>query len=63
MQSGYFIFLAISRPQQQGKDSVIELTNEAFFTLLLMYLLYFNRMDKWAVFPESLYIYLILANS
>ena len=59
----YFVNLVIIRPFKAAMDNVLELTNEIFYFVLIVLLVPFNSDSKWNKTAESIYLFLIIANS
>ena len=59
----YFIYVAIQRPYIEAKDNLIEIINELFFWIYLLWFWYYNSEDKWNSISSNIYVYLIVANN
>ena len=63
LQFIYFVIMCFLRPMENKRDNLVELVNEALFTLFSGGLLYLNKQERWSEALENSYIYGILANS
>mmetsp|Transcript_35 Transcript_35/g.34 ORF Transcript_35/g.34 Transcript_35/m.34 type:complete len:214 (+) Transcript_35:1734-2375(+) len=63
IQMIYAVSLVIIRPFAWFKDSMIELTNEVFFSLFLFSLMYFNTEGRWTDFATHIYLWMLSANN
>ena len=48
---------------QRNKNNIIEIANEWYYLVLVSLLSYFNSPDRWSEIIESVYLYIIIANS
>jgi len=65
--SGFQLFylgrILYSRPLQHVCDNLVEITNEIFFTVLALILVYLNTEDKWKGSNTSIYMYILISNN
>jgi hypothetical protein len=61
IQLSFSLYVILSRPFSQVKDTVIEGTNSAIFFILSSLLIYFDAKDKWSTVLEKIFVWLILA--
>lgn len=63
LQLAYYGMLLVVRPFKCFRDNATECINETFFTVLTLWLLYFNSAEKWSKTTEKAYIWVMMANS
>ena len=63
IQALYLTHLIIIRPFKEIGDNLLEIINELFYSLLITLLVHFNSVSRWTKSVESLYLFLIIANS
>jgi hypothetical protein len=61
IQFSFSLYVILSRPFSQVKDTVIEGTNSAIFFILSSLLIYFDAKNKWSTVLEKIFVWLILA--
>ena len=62
-QIAYLVAIIITRPFNETKNNIIEIANEWYYLVLVSLLSYFNSPDRWSEIIESVYLYIIIANS
>jgi hypothetical protein len=63
IQIPYTILLIILRPFEEKSDSIIEITNEIFYTVIISWLVYYDAESKWTTIPKSIYMGIIAGNT
>jgi hypothetical protein len=55
-----FIYIAIFRPFESKKDSIIEISNQFIFLIAASLLIHFDTKSEWSSGITTFYVYLIL---
>jgi hypothetical protein len=63
VQIPYTITLIILRPFEEKSDSIVEITNEIFYTVIISWLIYYDVESKWTNIPKAVYIGIIAGNT
>ena len=63
LQIWYLAYVIILRPFINKKDNIIEITNEIFFSVLLISLIFFNLEKDWNSTIIEVYIWIITSNT
>ena len=59
----YGIYIIFIRPFKEAKGNLIEILNEAYFSLFLVTLMIFNTQNEWNSFKINIYIWILASNS
>ena len=63
VQVVYLVFMVYSRPFEVVENNIVELTNEVFFTFLLMALWHLNTEENWKGTATDVYMFVLMGNN
>ena len=63
IQSLYFVYILILRPQDSPKENLIDFINEIFYLYFVVILLHFNTENSWGDTTTDSYFWILMANN
>jgi hypothetical protein len=63
VQIPYTVLIIVLRPFEEQSDNIIEIANEAFYTVIIAWLVYFDSKSKWTGIPKIAYMGIIAGNT
>ena len=63
IQLAYFVCLSYLRPYEQKKENLIEILNEIYYGILIIFLAFINIEDEWNATKTSIYMWMLASNT
>ena len=63
VQTLYFAYILILRPQDSVKENLSDFINEVFYLYFVVFLLYFNTEGRWDGTTTDVYFWILMSNN
>ena len=63
LQFIYWTYIVFIRPYKDTKSNIIEILNEAYFSVFLVTLMILNTQSEWSTLKTNIYVWILVSNS